>query len=49
MLVLVVIAVVLLEILRAAVVAALSKAWDCGRSFTGVAGSNPANFMKFLL
>ena len=44
--VLVVIVVVLLEILSlAVVVVARSKAWVCGRSLTGVAGSNPAGVM----
>jgi hypothetical protein len=42
----VVIVVVLLEILSLAVVlAARSNAWVCGRSHTGVAGSNPAGVM----
>jgi hypothetical protein len=30
-------------------VAARSKAWVCGRSFTGIAGSNPARGMDVCL
>ena len=50
MLVLVVIAVALLKIVSLAVViAAWSKAWVCGRSLTGVAGSNLAGDMDVYL
>jgi hypothetical protein len=45
-LVLVIILVVLLEIIPlAVVVAAQSKAWVCGLSLNGVAGSNPVRFL----